>query len=115
MDIKETGDADLFKSYLQDYVKTISGCHHISIFLHFPRHEQSSQATSMREQLSYASAAACTNIHQWPDFRSSLYSISCVTLNQVIGKRRSHLNSCLPLVNLNKVPSSRMAWNRTGV
>ncbi|CAD5175347.1 unnamed protein product [Musa acuminata subsp. malaccensis] len=24
-----------------------------------------------------------TNIHQWPDFRSSLYSISCVTLNQV--------------------------------
>lgn len=34
MDIIETGDADSFKQYLQQYENTICGRHPISVFLH---------------------------------------------------------------------------------
>lgn len=71
MDIIETGDADAFKQYLEDFDNTICGRHPISVFLHmlrncstkitisFLRYEQSSQCRSMRDSsVSYASAAA---------------------------------------------------------
>lgn len=71
MDIIETGDAEAFKRYLQEFDNTICGRHPISVFLHmlkncstnisinFLRYEQSSQCQSMRDSsVSYASAAA---------------------------------------------------------
>ncbi|WOK98284.1 hypothetical protein Cni_G06994 [Canna indica] len=71
MEIIETGDADAFKHYLQQYDNTICGRHPISVFLHmlkncsskvkigFLQYEQSSQCKSMRDSsVSYASAAA---------------------------------------------------------
>lgn len=71
MDIIETGDADAFKQYLQEFDNTICGRHPISVFLHmlrncstkiniaFLQYEQSSQCQNMRDSsVSYASAAA---------------------------------------------------------
>ncbi|XP_072966469.1 uncharacterized protein [Typha angustifolia] len=71
MDIIETGNADAFKRYLQQYENTICGRHPISVFLHmlkncstkisigFVQYEQSSQCKTMRDSsVSYASAAA---------------------------------------------------------
>lgn len=71
MDIIETGDADAFKSYLNEFDNTICGRHPISVFLHmlrncstkisinFVRYEQSSQCKTTRDSsVSYASAAA---------------------------------------------------------
>jgi len=71
MEIIETGDADAFKKYLQEFDNTICGRHPISVFLHmlrnsstkikikFLRYEQSSQCKTTRDSsVSYASAAA---------------------------------------------------------
>ncbi|OAY78541.1 Protein MEMO1 [Ananas comosus] len=71
MEIIETGDADAFKTYLQEYENTICGRHPISVFLHmlkncstkikigFVQYEQSSQCKSLKDSsVSYASAAA---------------------------------------------------------
>ncbi|KMZ75764.1 Protein MEMO1 [Zostera marina] len=71
MDIIETGDAEVFTQYLQQFENTICGRHPISVFLHmlknslknisinFMFYEQSSQCKSMRDSsVSYASAVA---------------------------------------------------------
>ncbi|RWW19636.1 hypothetical protein GW17_00016302 [Ensete ventricosum] len=73
MDIIETGDANAFKGYLQQYGNTICGRRPIIVFLHvrmlkncstkikigFLQYEQSSQCKSKRDySVSYASAAA---------------------------------------------------------
>ncbi|CAL9768134.1 unnamed protein product [Musa acuminata subsp. burmannicoides] len=71
MDIIETGDANAFKGYLQQYGNTICGRRPITVFLHmlkncstkikidFLQYEQSSQCKSKRDySVSYASAAA---------------------------------------------------------